>query len=99
MGDSHLSSFQVYTGKEENTTEKGLGKHVVKDLTEDVKGKHHHVYFDNLFTSLDLMVDLDKDGIYSCDTARKYQKGFPPALKKPKLLNRCFVCLCVREVR
>ena len=103
LGDSqngYFSSFQVYTGKEGNTTEKGLGKRVVKDLTEDLKGKHHHVYFDNFFTSLDLIVDLDKDGIYSCGTARKDRKGFPPALKKPKLPNRCsvniFVSLCER---
>ena len=61
-----------------NSVEKGMGKRVVKDLTGDVKGKNHHVYFDNFFTSLDLVVDLEKDSIYSCGTARKDRKGFPP---------------------
>ena len=83
-----FSSFQVYTGKQNNSIEKGLGKRVVKDLTSDLKGKNHHVYFDNFFTSLDLVVDLEKDGIYSCGTARKDRKGFPPELKKPALSNR-----------
>ena len=75
-------------GKQNNSVEKGLGKRVVKDLTGDLKGKNHHVYFDNFFTSLDLIVDLEKDGIYSCGTARKDRKGFPPELKKPALSNR-----------
>ena len=83
-----FSSFQVYTGKESNTVEKCLGKHVVKDLTTELKGKNHHVYFDNFFTSLDLIIDLEKDGIYACGMARKDRKGFPPELKKPVLSNR-----------
>ena len=83
-----FSSFQVYTEKESNTVEKGLSKRVVKDLSTELKGKNHHVYFDNFFTRLDLIIDLEKDGIYACGTARKDRKGFPPELKKPVLSNR-----------
>ena len=100
LGDSsngYFWNFQVYTGKVNNTTEKGLGARVVKELTSDLKGKYHHAFFDNYFTSVNLLVDLEKDGIYSCGTARKDRIGFPEALKKPSLPNRCVcVCVCMR---
>ena len=75
--------------KKDSSTEHGLGAGVVKTLTSDFKGKYHHVYFDNFFTSPQLLEDLEKDQIYSCGTARKDRKGFPDQLKKPNLKNRC----------
>ena len=87
--NGYFSRFKVYTGKKNNTTEHGLGARVVKTLTSDLKGKYHHVYFDNYFTSLKLLEDLEKDNTYACGTARKDRKGFPPQLKKPNLKNRC----------
>ena len=68
--------------------EKQLGQRVVKDLTRLLKGKNHHVFFDNFFTSEQLLQDLLDDGILACGTARKDRKGFPPALKEVKLKNR-----------
>lgn len=59
--------------KKDNTAEHGLGVRVVKTLASDFKGKYHHVLFDNYFTTLKLLEDLEDD-IYSCGTARK---GFP----------------------
>ena len=61
---------------------------MVKKLTKDLKDKHHHVYFDNFFTSYQLLEDLQKDGIYRCGTARKDRKEFPSMLKKPALKTR-----------
>ena len=58
LADSHngyFQNFQGYTGKVNNTAEKGLGAHVVKDLTSDLKGKYHHAFFDNYLTSVDLL--------------------------------------------
>ena len=66
LGDStngYFSRFQVYTGRQENL-EVGLGAHVVKSLTSDLKHKYHHVYFDNFFTSVQLLEQLEEDGIY-----------------------------------
>ena len=91
LGDSHngyFSNFQIYTGKVNGTTETGLGARVVKHMTRDLQGKYHHVFFDNYFTSLNLLLDLEKDGIYACGTARKDRRGFPDPLKKPSLPNR-----------
>ena len=75
--------------KKDSSTEHGLGAGVVKTLTSDFKGKYHHVYFDNFFTSLQLLEDLENNQIYSCGTARKDRKGSPDQLKKPNLKNRC----------
>ena len=62
MADSHtgyFSKFLVYTGKGDSP-ERGLGPHVIKSLTEPLKQKFHHVYFDNFFTSEQLLVDLER---------------------------------------
>ena len=85
--NGYFSRFQVYTGKGASV-EKGLGMRVVKELTSELKGKNHHVFFDNYFTNYDLLADLVKDGIYSCGTARKDRRGFPEELKGVKLSKR-----------
>ena len=89
LADSHTGyfcKFQVYTGRGDSP-EKGLGSRVVKSLMEPLK-KFHHVYFDNFFTSEQLLVDLERDGIYACGTPRKDRRGFPPALKQVKFKQR-----------
>ena len=64
----------------------------------DLKGKYHPCFFDNYFTSASLLVDLSKNGIYACGTARKDRVGFPEALKKPSLPNRCVgTHVCVKS--
>ena len=81
--DSHngyLCEFQVYTGRDDRA-EGGLGKRVVLDLSQRLEGKHHHVYFDNFFTSVDLLHTLRERGTYACGTVRQTSRGFPPALK------------------
>ena len=86
LGDSengYASNLQVYTGKEESA-KKGLGSRVVKDLTRHLKDKHHHVFFANFFTSVQLLEDLEKEGTYACGTARADRKRFPESLKKVK---------------
>ena len=102
LGDSsngYFSKFKVYTGKQE-ARENGLGEHVVKTLTRGLETKKHHVFFDNFFTSTNLLEDLHKDGIYGCGTLREDRKNIPPELKKPKLKKRynmvkVGVCVCV----
>ena len=90
LGDScngYFSKFEIYTGKGA-VAEKGQGARVVKSLTSQLKGKNHHVFFDNFFTGYDLLAGLVEDGIYSCGTARKDRRGFPEQLKEVKLSKR-----------
>ena len=91
LADSHngyFSRLEVYTGKQGDRVETGLGSRVVKSLTADFKGKHHMVFFDNFFTSYTLLEDLLEDGVYGCGTARKDHRGFPKELKNLKLKER-----------
>ena len=75
------------TGKQE-AREVGLGEHVVKSLTKGLEKKHHHVFFDNFFTSVNLLEDLEKDGVYGCGTVQRDRRGLPPELKNPSLKKR-----------
>ena len=83
-----FTKFDVYTGKKDDRTDAGLSTRVVRNLTSDLHGKYHHAYFDNYFTSIDLLSKLEADGVYGCGTARTNRKGFPEELKKLKLKNR-----------
>ena len=80
--NGYVSAFQVYTGKERNTTEHGLGANVVYTLTEDLHNSYRHVYFDNYFSGVDLLLGLLRNGLYGCGTLRANRKGFPPQLKE-----------------
>ena len=79
--NGYISEFYVYTGKEGNRVETHLGTRVVKSLTNQLTGLYHHVYFDNYFTSISLLLDLLKEGIYSCGTMRTNRKGSPGGLQ------------------
>ena len=76
-----VTLVDVYTGRGQV---EGLGAHMVKKLTEDLKHKNHHVFFD-YFTTYQLLEDLERDGIHGCGTARKDRKEFPGALKNSGL--------------
>ena len=85
--NGYFHTLQVYTGKD-GSAENKLGQRVVKDLTRLLKGKNHHVFFDNFFTSEELLQDLVEDSIFACGSARNDRKGFPDELKRVKLKNR-----------
>ena len=91
LADSHngyFCKFDVYTGKTGDTIERGLPARVVKSLTTDLKGKNHHVFYDNFFNSFDLLNHLALDNIFACGTARSNRKGYPEVLKNVKLAKR-----------
>ena len=59
--NGYVCEFQMYIGKIANVAEKNLGERVIKDLSQTLKNKNYHIYFDNYFTSNDLMITLLKD--------------------------------------
>ena len=81
--DSHngyMSEVQVYTGRYESS-EGGLGKRVVLDLSKRLEGKKYHLYMDNFFSSVLLFETLLSKGVYACGTTRQNYSHFPQALK------------------
>jgi len=44
--------------------------------------RFHHVFFDNYFSSVKLLLELKRDGIYGCGTLRSNRIGFPNDLKQ-----------------
>ena len=84
--NGYITNFQVYSGKQGDSVEQGLGAKVVKTLTEPYINSSRHVYFDNFFTGLDLLDSLEADKLYGCGTIRTNRKGFldtlKPAVKK-----------------
>ena len=88
-GDSingYVSELEVYAGKVTDKVEKGLGRHVVEKLCNRLAGRHHHIFFDNYFTSTPLLLSLRGNGLYGCGTMRTNRLGFPaqfiPKMKK-----------------
>ena len=71
--NGYVSEFQEYIGKQ-GVSEDGLGARVVKDLTEKLHNKYHHVYIDNFFTRLKLLKDLEKVGVYCCGTVVRTER-------------------------
>lgn len=65
-------------------SEKLLGERVVKDTTNCLKDKYYKIYFDNYFTSVDLMSSLKDDGILACGTVRKDRASLPKKQKGDK---------------
>ncbi|KAK7501629.1 hypothetical protein BaRGS_00007060, partial [Batillaria attramentaria] len=55
----YLVDFNIYTGRDgDQNVNTPLSSRVVKDLVTPFYKKRHHIYFDNFFTSVDLMAAL-----------------------------------------
>ena len=78
----YVSVLEVYKGKDGQNSESGLGAIVVKKVCKNIKHRYHHVYFDNFFASVPLLLDLLQDGTYACGTLRSNCIGFPDTMKK-----------------
>jgi len=65
---------------------KGLGYYVVWTLGEPYLDNNRHFFFDNFFTLVDLMRDLQSQNTCACSTVRQNRKDFPGDLKQMKLV-------------
>eukprot|EP00731_Ephydatia_muelleri_P034280 Em0054g3a len=85
LADSHngyVQKVDVYAGKTMGERKDwNMGEQIVLDLTYHLRGKYHHVYCDNFFTSSRLLEELLANGIYGCGTVRQNTKGYPAHLK------------------
>ena len=70
----YMYDFNVQGGDRET----GLGEKVLQ-LAESIKGNHHHLYFDNYFSSISLLL---KDGTYACGTIRTNRKLYPTEISE-----------------
>ena len=55
------------------------------DLVDPYLDKAYHIYFENFYTSLKLLKDLESRGTFACGTVRVDRGDFPKAFKKAKL--------------
>jgi hypothetical protein len=87
----YIPNYIVYTGKlsEENVDLEldghNQGYRVVMTRVKPYLNLGHHIYFDNLFTTLQLLEDLQTKNTYATETARSNRKGYPPEIKCKKL--------------
>jgi len=51
-----------------------LGERVIRDLSRDLAHKYYRIYFNNYFSTVDLMSNLLADGILACGTVRINRK-------------------------
>lgn len=82
--DGYVYSFDIYAGKSARSSETslGLGGNVVVNLLEHVEVSFHAVYFDNFFTSFDLLKHLKELGHFACGTMRENRTGNCPLQDK-----------------
>jgi len=64
-----------------------LGEQVVLQLTENFWGKWHHIYFDNFFSSTNLMKMPLEQETYTSGTTRAKRKNWPTEFRKPTVLK------------
>ena len=82
----YLYEFDMYLGKKRNN-KFGLGESVVLSLCQKLKYTHCFVFFDNVFTTPALLVQLLEIGIYATGTVRANRKNMP-VFKHDKEIKR-----------
>jgi hypothetical protein len=86
--NGYVYSFRIYKGKETIRT-KALGERVVKDIVKELRFSYRKVYFDNFFTTPNLLEYLYKKGIYAAGTIRADRRNMPKDFcSSQKKMNR-----------
>ena len=71
-------NFEIYCGKDD-TRKTPLGTHVVNTMLEPISHVDSHVvFFDNFFTSHNLLSELAEKNIHACGTIREGRTGRCP---------------------
>ena len=59
-----------------------MGTYTLSTYLNPFTYRHHHVYCDNFFSSVDLSLNLERNGLYTCGTLRTNRKGYPEDMKE-----------------
>ena len=86
--NGYVYNFHIYKGKD-NHRNINLSEYVVKDMVSDLEFSYRKVYFDNYFTTPNLLEYLHKKGIYAAGTIRTNRKAIPKEFcESTKKMNR-----------
>ena len=80
----YTCDFDVYLGKNTDSSGFGLAYDVVMNLVKSIVNQGYHLFFDNFYTSVQLLRDLIGKGIRACGTIIANRKGFLAQLKNVK---------------
>ncbi|XP_046981064.1 piggyBac transposable element-derived protein 4-like [Schistocerca americana] len=85
-----IINFDIYTGKRDtnDTSEFTLGEEVVLTLTKAMDGSKRLVAFDNYFTTVRIIEELQSHGLYGIGTVHPNRKDLPDMLKTNSKLSR-----------
>ena len=81
-----------YPGKDKSldSTGRNHSHAVVMALVEKLKGRGHHIYTDNFYSSPALFTELREEGFGACGTVRVNRRGMPVEMKAS--LSRGHIC-------
>lgn len=77
--------FDIYTGRGDDQSGKGLASRVVLNLVQNFTQKNHSLYIDNFFNGYELLLTLKNHKIFACGTVRPQRKYLPNLLDDKKL--------------
>ena len=79
-----MCAITFYIGKDDSpgTADVGMTQAVVMRLVDPNKGRGHHVYMDNYYTSPQLFSDLCDIGFGVCGKVQVNRRGLPAAMKE-----------------
>jgi len=86
--NGYVIKFDIYTGKCKTNGDFTLGERVVAELMKEICKENTLVAFDMFFTTVKLMSELLKMGVYACGTVKTSRKGLPKMMKENNKLAR-----------
>ena len=95
--NGYLNDFEIYTGKTADAVTHDLGFSVVTKLCSSLYGMWYEVYFDNFFTSLELLQTLFCNKTLACGTLKSGRRNFPKVMFHKKANNKLDRGTCIFE--
>ena len=86
--NGYTYDFEVYTGKCTPVSKFGLAYDVVWRLTKSIWDQGYHLFFENFYTGVQLLIDLIQKKGYCCGTLLTNRKNVPAEFKDKKEFNK-----------